>query len=69
MTQEEALTAVGKYGRVFNGYQYNCGQVVEVHPSGKYVKFDRFHKKQRWYASSDIELHDTQSNQPRNETT
>lgn len=60
MTPKEALTSKDKYGRVFNGYQYNCGQVVDVHPSGKYVKFDRFHMKQRWYASADIELHATQ---------
>jgi len=60
VTPEQAIESKGKYGRVFNGYQFNCGQVSDVHPSGKYVKFERWKKKAKWYAAADIELHETQ---------
>jgi hypothetical protein len=59
MTREEALDSVGKYGKVDNGYQFNTGQVVEVHSTGEFVKFARGGRMTpRWFSRKDVTLHE-----------
>ncbi len=59
MTRDEALASVGQYGKVDNGYQFNTGQVVEVHASGDYVKFARGGRlKPKWFSRKDVTLHE-----------
>lgn len=59
---DEAMRAKGRYGIVsqtgtgdLSPYWY--GKVIEVHPSGDYLKFVRREGAGRWYHRRDVSLH------------
>lgn len=66
MKQEEVASCVGRYGKVpqHPGNEharqhgpFYYGRVVEVHSSGKAVKFESPSFYARWYSIADVLLH------------
>lgn len=59
-SREEALLALGRYGKVNGGNGHFYGRIAEVHTSGDYVLFERRGRfKPVWRHRNDLDLHET----------